>query len=46
MSSLDTFAKSPFAGSLRSLNENGIYLNANPGLFDRIWMGWALKEKQ
>jgi NADPH:quinone reductase-like Zn-dependent oxidoreductase len=40
---IDTFAKSPFAGSVRSLNENGIYLNANPGLFDRIWMGWALK---
>jgi NADPH:quinone reductase-like Zn-dependent oxidoreductase len=40
---IDTFAKSPFSGSLRSLNENGIYLNANPGLFDRIWMQWALK---
>jgi len=40
---VDTFAKSPFRGSVRSLSENGIYLNANPGLFDRIWMGWALK---
>ena len=40
---MDTFDKSPFAGSLRSLNENGIYLNANPGVFDRIWMGWGLK---
>jgi 2-desacetyl-2-hydroxyethyl bacteriochlorophyllide A dehydrogenase len=40
---MDTFDKSPFAGSLRSLTENGIYLNANPGLFDRIWMGWASK---
>jgi len=40
---IDTFDKSPFAGSLRSLNENGIYLNANPGLFDRVWMGWALR---
>lgn len=39
---IDTFDKSPFAGSLRSLNENGVYLNANPGVFDRIWMGWAL----
>jgi len=29
---LDTFGKSPFAGSIRSLNENGIYLNDNPGL--------------
>ena len=41
---IDTFAKSPFVGSLKSLNEHGIYLNANPGLFDRIWMQWALKE--
>jgi len=40
---LDTFAKSPFWGSLRSLNENGIYVNANPSLLDRIWMGSALK---
>jgi len=30
---MDTIGKSPFAGSLRSLNENGTYLNANPGLF-------------
>ena len=29
----DTIGKSPFSGSLRSLNENGTYLNANPGLF-------------
>ena len=40
---IDTFDKSPFLGSLRSLNENGIYLNANPGVFDKIWMGWALR---
>ena len=40
---IDTFDKSPFSGSLRSLNENGIFLNANPGLFDRVWMGWALR---
>ena len=40
---IDTFDKSPFAGSLRSLNENGIYLNANPKLFDRIWIQWALR---
>ena len=40
---IDTFDKSPFSGSLRSLNENGVYLDANPGLFDRIWMQWALK---
>jgi len=30
---LDTIGKSPFAGSIRSLNENGTYLNDNPGLF-------------
>jgi NADPH:quinone reductase-like Zn-dependent oxidoreductase len=40
---MDTFDKSPFSGSLRSLNENGVYLNANPGVFERIWMGSALK---
>jgi NADPH:quinone reductase-like Zn-dependent oxidoreductase len=40
---VDTFAKSPFRGSVRSLSENGIYVNANPGLFDRIWMGSVLK---
>ena len=42
---LDTIDKSPFSGSLRSLNENGTYLNANPGVFDRI--RWRLVfEKQ
>jgi NADPH:quinone reductase-like Zn-dependent oxidoreductase len=40
---MDTIGKSPFAGSLRSLNENGTYLNANPGLLDRIRWGWASK---
>lgn len=40
---LDTFAKSPFRGSVRSLTENGIYVNANPSLLDRLWMGPALK---
>ena len=33
---LDTIGKSPFAGSLRSLKENGTYLNANPGLLGGI----------
>ena len=33
---LDTIGKSPFSGSLRSLNENGAYLNANPGVFEGI----------
>lgn len=40
---LDTIDKSPFSGSLRSLNENGTYLNANPGVFDRIRWHWASK---
>ena len=40
---LDTFAKSPFWGSVWSLSENGVYVNANPSLLDRIWMGSALK---
>jgi NADPH:quinone reductase-like Zn-dependent oxidoreductase len=35
---LDTIGKSPFSRSLRSLTENGIYLNANPGLFGGLWM--------
>jgi NADPH:quinone reductase-like Zn-dependent oxidoreductase len=40
---LDTIDKSQFLGSLRSLNENGAYLNANPGVFDRI--RWRLSSK-
>jgi NADPH:quinone reductase-like Zn-dependent oxidoreductase len=40
---LDTIGKSPFSGSLRSLNENGTYLNANPGLFGMVWMQWVSK---
>jgi NADPH:quinone reductase-like Zn-dependent oxidoreductase len=40
---LDTIGKSPFWGSLRTLNENGIYLNANPGLFGRMWVQWFSK---
>jgi NADPH:quinone reductase-like Zn-dependent oxidoreductase len=32
----DTIGKSPFAGSLRSLKENGAYLNANPGMLSRL----------
>jgi NADPH:quinone reductase-like Zn-dependent oxidoreductase len=35
---LDTIGKSSFSRSLRSLKENGTYLNANPGLFGEIWM--------
>ena len=37
----DTIGKSPFSGSLRSLNENGTYLNANPGVFGGIRWRWA-----
>jgi len=40
---LDTIGKSPFSGSLRSLNENGTYLNANPGLFGGVRIRWASK---
>jgi len=40
---LDTIGKSPFAGSLRSLNENGTYLNANPGVFDSVRRRWISK---
>jgi NADPH:quinone reductase-like Zn-dependent oxidoreductase len=40
---LDTIDKSPFSGSLRSLNEKGTYLNANPGMFDRIRWRWSSK---
>jgi len=40
---LDTAGKSSFSGSLRSLKENGTYLNANPGLFGGIRMRWVSK---
>ena len=40
---LDTIGKSSFSGSLRSLEENGTYLNANPGLFGGVRMRWASK---
>jgi NADPH:quinone reductase-like Zn-dependent oxidoreductase len=40
---LDTISKSPFSRSLRSLNENGTYLNANPGLFGGLRMRWMSK---
>lgn len=39
----DTIGKSSFSGSLRSLTENGTYLNANPGLLGGIRMRWASK---
>jgi len=40
---LDTIGKSSFSGSLRSLKENGTYLNANPGLFGGVRMRWISK---
>jgi NADPH:quinone reductase-like Zn-dependent oxidoreductase len=39
----DTIGKSPFSGSLRSLKENGAYINANPGLLGGIRMRRASK---
>ncbi len=41
---LDTIGKSSFSGSLRSLEENGTYLNANPGLLGGVRMRWASKK--
>jgi len=38
---LDTIGKSSFSGSLRSLKENGAYLNANPGLVGTFRTRWA-----
>jgi NADPH:quinone reductase-like Zn-dependent oxidoreductase len=40
---LDTIGASPFSGSLRSLKENGTYLNANPGLLGGMRMRSAAK---
>jgi len=38
---LDTIGKSSFSGSLRSLKEDGAYLNANPGLLGGARKRWA-----
>ncbi len=38
---MDTIGGSPFAGSIRSLNENGTYLNVNPKMTHRLQMGLA-----
>jgi NADPH:quinone reductase-like Zn-dependent oxidoreductase len=40
---LDTIGKSSFSGSLRSLKENGTYLNATPGLLSGVRRRWAPK---
>jgi len=36
---MDTIGGSPFAGSVRSLTENGTYLNVNPSMLHRLQMG-------
>jgi NADPH:quinone reductase-like Zn-dependent oxidoreductase len=38
---MDTIGGSPFAGSIRSLNENGTYLNVNPTMIHRLQMAWT-----
>ena len=38
---MDTIGGSPFAGSIKSLNENGTYLNVNPKMIHRLQMGWS-----
>ncbi len=38
---MDTIGGSPFAGSVRSLKENGTYLNVNPKMIQRLQMGWT-----
>jgi NADPH:quinone reductase-like Zn-dependent oxidoreductase len=43
---VDTINKSPFRGSVRSLTEHGIYINARPGLFDHLWMAFALNKSK
>lgn len=37
---MDTIGGSPFAGSVRSLTENGTYINVNPTLRHRLQMSW------
>jgi len=38
---MDTIGGSPFGGSVRSLNENGTYLNVNPKMIHRLQMAWS-----
>lgn len=38
---MDTIGGSLFAGSVRSLNEDGTYLNVNPKMSHRLQMAWA-----
>jgi NADPH:quinone reductase-like Zn-dependent oxidoreductase len=43
---LDTINKSSFSRTLRSLTENGTYLNANPGIFGGLRMRWMSKSSR
>jgi len=46
---LDVVSKSSFSGSIRSLNKNGCYLIANPGLFQlfqKLWHTLKLSNKR
>jgi NADPH:quinone reductase-like Zn-dependent oxidoreductase len=38
---MDTIGGSPFAGSVRSLNGSGTYLNVNPKMIQRLQIGWS-----
>ena len=38
---MDTIGGSPFARSIRSLTENGTYLNVNPKMIHRLQMRWS-----
>ncbi len=42
----DTIGKSPFEKSLRLLTDNGVYVNANPGLLGSIRMRSAAKNRR
>jgi len=37
---MDTIGGSPFTGSVRSLSENGTYLNVSPTMLHRLQIGW------
>jgi NADPH:quinone reductase-like Zn-dependent oxidoreductase len=41
---VDTINKSPFQGSVRSLTENGTYINAKPSLLNYLWMALTLQK--
>ena len=41
---LDTIGKAPFFGTVRSLSENGIFVNAKPGLVGGLWLQGSNKQ--